>query len=70
MTPTEKLYLEKFFEKGELTTRELMDLYVPPERTALLVLTHIKNLRRKLPPGYEIQTVRGKGYRLIPTSTD
>lgn len=29
------------------------------------VASHIKNLRRKLPKSFIIETVRGKGYRLI-----
>lgn len=63
-TPTEDLYLKTLEEKGSLTLDELVNLHVPTSRTSNLVLKHIQNLRRKLPKGYSIETVRGWGYRL------
>lgn len=64
LTPTEDLYLKTLEQKGELSLDELVKLHVPTTRTSNLVLTHMKNLRRKLPKGYSIETVRGWGYRL------
>lgn len=67
LTPTENLYYEALREAKEgLPLIKLVELKpVPPFRESNLVAANIKNLRKKLPPGFEIETVRGWGYKLV-----
>jgi two-component system phosphate regulon response regulator PhoB len=72
LTPIEmKLLCTIHARRGRVQTRgTLLDKVweASPENTTRTVDTHIKRLREKLgPAGVYIETVRGIGYRFVPT---
>jgi len=68
LTPTEQMYLETLEKYPDgLSLEKLVEIKRPEPklRDTSIVLTHIKNIRRKLPRNMEIETIRGFGYRLV-----
>lgn len=68
LTTFEQLVLNKLQEnEGGVVERSVLGAIQPPKPKldSNRVDVHIKNIRRKLSPVYEIHTVRGVGYRLI-----
>lgn len=68
LTKLEKVIFDKLSEtRNVVHTSVLNNLELPKIQTVSdkRVKSHISNLRRKLPKGMEIQSVRGVGYRLV-----
>ncbi len=66
MTPKEKAIFDRLNdERGEKVSRDELEGVIESEGYSNNVDVHVMNLRRKLPIGMAIVTVRGYGYKMI-----
>lgn len=66
LTPTEQEYLALLLETPDgVETDVFLECSPDAKSGPLLVAQNMKNLRRKVGDEYDIQSIRGWGYRLI-----
>lgn len=68
LTKFEKMIYDKLYETNNVVHTSVLHNLKLPARDSVnkaRVKRHISSIRQKLPKGWDIQSVRGVGYRLV-----